>query len=527
MSFLAFNSINYLSFLIILIFIYYLVSSKLRWIILLVFSLVFYISAGIEKLPFITLTSLVVFLSARKINKTFIKAEENADLKELKGKDRIAFLAPVKKKCRYLYLTPTILFVIGILCYCKFGSYLFEILYNNLTEWTLKDIVVPLGISYYTFSSIGYLLDIYWRKQTPISNFFKYLLCVSYFPQIVQGPIAKYNRLADELFKEHPFQYQQICFGMQLMLYGYFKKLVIADRLAIFTGTVFGNIENYEGLIVLIALVFSTFQLYMDFSGCMDIVCGTSQLFGIKLENNFNHPFFSKSAAEFWRRWHITLGTWFKDYVYMPVVTSKWLAKITTFVKNKYGKELAKKVNTTIPLAIVWLLTGLWHGTGWNYILWGIYWGTIITTSTIFTKQYKKLSEILHINTTSREYQRFQVFRTFFIFTFARLITAPNTLEDSLIAIKQLFSSFNPWIFWDGSLYQLGLDYKDMCVAILSLLFVYKVSVLQEKDSVRELIAKKNIVLRWTIYYIAFFSIIILGIYGAGYNASDFIYANF
>ena len=211
----------------------------------------------------------------------------------------------------------------------------------------------------------------------------------------------------------------------------------------------------------------------------------------------------------------------------MPVVTSGFLAKLTSFIKNKWGKDLAKKINASIPLAVVWLLTGLWHGTGWNYVLWGVYWGVLIICSTIFAKQYKKLAEILHIDMTTRGYQRFQVVRTFFVFTVARLITVPGTLEASAITVKQMFHEFNPWIFWDGSLYQMGLDYKDLCVAFLGLLFVQRVSVLQEKGSVREMIAQKNIVLRWTIYYIAVFSIIILGIYGAGYNASDFIYANF
>lgn len=527
MTFLSFNSINFIFFLLIVTFVYYIVPQMLRWILLLAASTIFYISAGVEKLPFVVVTSLIVYLSAKKMNIVYEKAEKEADERGLKGKERIQFLMPIKKKCRDIYVIPTIILVVLQLCYCKFGGYLLKFIRENISSWTITDIIVPLGISYYTFSSIGYLLDIYWRKQKPIDQFFKYLLCVSYFPQIVQGPIARYNKLADEIFKEHSFDYKQVCFGIQLMLYGYFKKLVIADRLALFTEGVFGNITNYEGLTIVIALVFSTFQLYMDFSGCMDIVMGVSEILDIKLEQNFNHPFFSKSAAEFWRRWHITLGTWFKDYIYMPVVTSGWLSKITTQIKNKQGRDLAKKVNAAIPLAVVWLLTGLWHGTGWNYIVWGIYWGILIITSTIFAKQYKKLTELLHIDTTTRGYQRFQMIRTFGVFTIGRLITAPGTLRNSIIAVKQIFSSFNLWILWDGTLYQMGLDYKDLCVVFLGLLFVYKVSVFQEKGSVRELIAEKNIIFRWAIYYIAIFSIIILGMYGAGYNASDFIYANF
>lgn len=211
----------------------------------------------------------------------------------------------------------------------------------------------------------------------------------------------------------------------------------------------------------------------------------------------------------------------------MPVVTSGWLSKITVLVKNKRGRDLAKKVNVAIPLAVVWLLTGLWHGTGWNYVVWGVYWGTLITASTIFAKQYKRMTELLHVDTATRGYQRFQMVRTFLIFTVGRLITAPGTLENSATAVRKMFSTFNLWIFWDGTLYQMGLDYKDLCVVFLGLLFVYRVSVLQEKGSVRELVAGKNIVIRWAVYYIAIFSIIILGAYGTGYSASEFIYANY
>jgi len=527
MIFLSFTSIKFIIFLIMFAGIYYMVPKKYRWIVLFIASVIFYLSAGIEKLPIIVLTSLFVFLSARQINKVYEISEKEADMKQLTGRQRMEFLAPVKKKCRNSYLIPTIVLAVGILCYCKIGTRVVEILQKNISDWTWNDIIVPLGVSYYTFSNIGYLLDIYWRKQKPISNYFKFLLCVAYFPHIVQGPIARYHKLSDEIFKEHPFDFTQVCFGIQLMLYGYFKKLVIADRLALFTGQVFGSVAEYEGLVIVIALIFSSFQVYMDFSGCMDIVQGASQIFGIKLADNFNHPFFSKSAAEFWRRWHITLGSWYKDYVYLPVVTSGLLARITTKVKEKKGKELAKKVNSAIPPAVVWLLTGLWHGTGWNYIVWGVYWGVITISSTIFAKQYKKITETLHIDTTTSVYQCFQMLRTFLIFTIGRLITVPGTIRNTIVTIGQMFKSFNPWIFWDGTLYQMGIDFKDICVIIIGLLFVRKISMLQENASVREMIAKRNIVLRWAIYYGAIFTIIIFGIYGSGYNASDFIYANF
>lgn len=524
---LSFTTINFLIFLLICFLIYYICPVRYRWIVLLIGSMVFYASFGWEKLIFLLVTSGVVWVSGLLMNRLYEKADQEITAQELSGKEKMQFLNTYKKKCKRCFLIPAIVLVVGALCYCKFGARLFQFLYDNTLYWTWTDIIVPLGVSYYTFSSVGYLLDIYWRKQKHIPNYFQYLLCMSFFPQMVQGPIARYGKLHKQIQETHRFDFKNVCFGLQLMLYGYFKKLVIGDRIGIFTGSVLGNIGKYEGLVFPITLIMATFQLYMDFSGCMDIVRGTAQIFGIKLDKNFDHPFFSKSVAEFWRRWHITLGAWFKDYIYMPVAMSPKLMKLVGKVREKWGNKAAKNISTVIPLMIVWILTGLWHGTGWNYIVWGLYYGLIISCSTIFSEQYKKFAEKLHIDMTTKGYEIFQMIRTFCLFTVGRLITAPGTLEKTWLVIKQTFSTFNPWIFWDGTLYGMGIDYKDWCVAILGLIFVRQVSIWQQKGSVRESIASKNIVLRWIIYYGAIFAIIIFGIYGVGYNASDFVYANF
>lgn len=520
-------SIIFIIFLLITILLYYIFPKRIRWCILLIASAVFYWYAGYDKFLIVIVTSLIVWLASWAINRQYCRADQYIAEQEMTGKEKAAVLAKYKRKCRNLILIPTICLIVGTLAYCKFGEMLAEALWQVFALYISWDVIVPIGISYYTFSSVGYLLDVYWRKARHIGNYFKFALCVLYFPQIVQGPIARYNRLEKELFQEHPFDFKQICFGIQLMLYGYAKKMILADRLSFYTTEVFGNLQSYEGLVILIAVIASAFQIYMDFSGCMDIVRGASQIFGVTLEHNFLRPFFSTSTAEFWRRWHITLGTWFKDYIYMPVAVSKWLIKLITKIRNIFGKEAAKVVNTIIPLLIVWLLTGIWHGTGWNYVVWGLYYGTIIICSTLLTGQYKKLADFLHIDRTTKSYRSFQMVRTFIIFAGGRLITAPGTLMDTWVAIQQMFSSFNPWIFWDGTLYGMGLDYKDWCVVIIGLILVRRISILQEKESVREAIARRNIVLRWIIYYAVFFAILIFGMYGPGYNASDFIYGNF
>lgn len=524
---MTYLSILFIVFLTITTLLYYLFPKHIRWCVLLFASAVFYWYAGYDKFLIVVVTSLLVWLASWIINCQYQKADWEIAKQAIDGKEKAALLAKYKRRCRKFILIPTLCLVLGTLVYCKFGEMLTEAIWQVFSLYISWDVIVPLGISYYTFSSVGYLLDVYWRKTGHIGNYFKFLLCVLYFPQIVQGPIARYNCLEKELFKEHPFDFKQICFGMQLMIYGYAKKMILADRLALYTSAVFGNLQNYEGLVILAAILASAFQIYMDFSGCMDIVQGASQIFGVTLERNFKHPFFSTSTAEFWRRWHITLGTWFKDYVYMPVAVSKWLIKLVTKIRNQFGKEAAKVVNTVIPLLIVWLLTGIWHGTGWNYVIWGLYYGTIIICSTVLAGQYKKLAKRLHIDVTTKSYRTFQMVRTFFVFAGGRLITAPGTLENTWTAVRQMFRSFNPWIFWDGTLYGMGLDYKDWCVVVIGLLLVRRISIMQEKGSVREAIARRNIVLRWLIYYMAFFSILIFGMYGAGYHASDFIYGNF
>lgn len=528
LEYISYNSLYYIIFLLICVIAYYVMPSKKRWLILLISSLLFYMCAGVAQLFVLLATSLIIWTASLLIHKSYAKADEELTQKNLTGKAKLEFLLPKKKKCRNYILIPALLLVIGILCYYKFA----DSIINSISSWTgsgqiTLEILAPLGISYYTFSSTGYLLDVYWRKQPHIENYFQFLLCMCFFPQIVQGPISRYNKLFPQFQQNNRFNYERFCFGLQLMLYGYFKKMVIADRLAILTTGVFRHITEYEGLIFPIALAASSFQIYMDFSGCMDIVRGTSQIFGINLEQNFKHPFFSKNTAEFWRRWHITLGTWFKDYVYMPIAMSPKLLKCIKKIKEKHGNNIAKIVNTAIPLSVVWILTGLWHGTGMNYIIWGFYYGVIIILGTILGKHYKKLANFLKINVESKGYKYIQMLRTFSVFTIGRLITAPGTLQASVQVLRQTFSCFNPWIFWDGTFYNVGLDLSDYIIVILGFILVLKVSLLQEKISVRAWIARRNIIVRWLIYYMAIFAILILGIYGSGYDASAFIYAQF
>lgn len=523
---MTFISLNFILLMFVSFILYFIVPIKIRWIILLLTSAGFYVMSGIENVPFLLAALIISYGAGIIINGIYEKQERLFSEREFTKDEKKDIQIKNKKKCKRICLA-SIMGILLLLVYSKTGKWIVDSIYSWLSVKGTGSFVAPLGISYYTFSTVGYIADVYWRKEKAEQNIFKYALFVLYFPKILQGPISRHKYLAPQLIEGHKLEYTRFCYGMQLMIWGYFKKLVIADRVGIFVGKAFTNYQTYSGGILLVAVLFSAIQLYCDFSGCMDIASGISQIFGIQLEKNFNHPFFSKSAAEFWRRWHITLGAWFKDYVYMPLVISPKLAKIVQKVKAKGNERLAKSLMTIIPLAVVWILTGVWHGTGLSYVIWGVYWGVIIIISTVFEKEIKRVNEKLGINTASFSWKLFQMIRTFLLFCIGRIITVPNNLKATGEIIKRIFTKFEIWTLLDGSLYKLGLDKVNFQLALVAIVLLWLISFLQEKGCVRDMIASRNIVLRWTIYFAAIFSVMIFGIYGPGYEASAFAYMNF
>ena len=553
---MSFTSIPFYVFAALTVLLYYLLPRGAQWIILLTASLVFYTSYSIGLFPFIFFATLIAWLAARKMASVYDEAE--AIIQETGDR---SLRAAAKKRCRK-DLTAAIVLILAALVFIKTQRWMGSVpILSGLIRFAaeadhrlgnllmyipglaqlLKDeippeqagaasaasVLVPLGISYYSFSLISYLADVYWKKDRAEKSFFRLLAFTLYFPKILQGPISRHRELAPQLFEGHAFDYTRFCFGLQRMVWGYFKKLVIADRLAIFVNTVFGDIAAETGAHLLVATVFSALQLYCDFSGCMDIACGFSECLGLKLAENFDHPFFSKSAAEFWRRWHITLGTWFKDYIYMPLAISPKLLGVSKKLRDRFGARASRAFISVVPLLAVWLLTGLWHGTGWNYVVWGLYWGVLIICSTVFAQEYKKLAELLHINTEAWSWQIFRMVRTFCLFLISRIITAPGDLAKSGLIFNRILTAFHPEGFFDGSLYTLGLDRPDFLFALVSIFILWAVSMLQEKVNLREQIAGSNLVFRWAIYYLVIFSVIIFGIYGPGYDAASFVYMHF
>ncbi len=532
---MLFTSIEFIIFLCITISLYFMFPLNKRWIILLIASCAFYCIAGIKFIPFMAVTSFTTYFAALLIDRKYCeldkKLEEDDD-----GNGREELLKDrCESSCKKILII-TILVSLGLLSYTKFTNMIIDSLQGMINRFGVQtiqlspvSIIVPLGISYYTFSTIGYVMDVYWREYRAERNILKYLLFVLYFPHILQGPFARYNRLAHQLIEGHKFDYQRVCFGIQLMLWGYFKKLVMADRLAVFVNTVYGDWNNQKGFILLIASIFYAIQLYTDFSGCVDIARGMSQIIGIELDINFRQPYFAKSVEEYWRRWHISLGEWFRDYLYVPVSISKFVKSSSKKMRNRYGKQAGKNVAMTFSIAVVWLATGIWHGNGWIYVIWGIWNGGIIIGSNLLKKKYITLKQKLHINEESQGWKIFQAIRTFILVGIvSKPLTLTGSVASSIGVYKNLFSEFNIWVFFDQSLYTYGLSRQEFWLVIVSIALLFGVSLLKEKGiQIRESIAGKNIVLRWSIYYLALFSIIILGMYGPGYSASNFIYMQF
>lgn len=517
---MSFISYTFIIFLFVTIAVYFILPLRIRFLVLLAASLYFYRTAGWPKLIFLLTACIVTWGCGLAVGFLRNSGKTDASKKDAVGEDR--------RTAALVVLLAGLVILLCMLVYAKTGNLLVNAFADILLGRGLTpSVIVPLGISYYTLAAIGYLADVYWKKDEPEKNPLKLLLYLCYFPQILQGPIPKHRVLGSQLSEGHRFDYNRMCFGLQRALWGYFKKLVIADRLAMMVNQVFNHYLNYSGFVFLFGLAGAVFQLYADFSGCVDIALGISEVFGITLEENFRRPFYSTSAAEFWRRWHISLGTWFKDYVYMPLSTAPWLVKLGKFFKAHFGRSAARNVMTTIPLLAVWILTGLWHGTGWDYLVWGLYWGGIIILSTWLAPQYKKLNRKLGLNDKLGWWVTLRRFRTFVIYMVGRLLTLPGNLLTSRWIGRKILT-WNPWVLFDGTFFKLGWDFKDAWVAIIALMILWRVSSIQEKGvHIRETIAKWPLPIRWAFYYGAVLAVLIFGIYGSGAGASAFVYMQY
>lgn len=479
------TSLGYLIFIVWGLVCYYLLPKKYQPGILFVMSVLFYCSYNISLIGYIIATIISTYVAAN-----IIEGKEKHD----KNKKRILQLALV--------------FNFGMLACVKY-----------------TDLLIPIGISFYTFQTTGYLLDVYWKKEKAEKNLFRYALFASFFPQIIQGPISKYKQLSVELYREHTFQGEKIESGILLIIWGFFKKIVIADTMAVAVSSVYDT-PDYYGVSIIVGVLCYCAQLYCDFSGGIDVIRGTARLFDIYMVDNFRQPFASKSISEFWRRWHITLGIWMKDYVFYPVSLSKWNTKFGAKCRKIFGNGIGRKLPVCLANIIVFLLVGIWHGSSMNFIAYGLYNGFIIAISSLLTPVYDRMYQMTHISKNSKVMSYFQVVRTFLLVNIGWYFDRAISLQHAFDLMKRTFINV-PISMENGAF--LGLHKYQYAYVLFGIVLLVIVGVMKEKNIDMYLwIKDRPIYIQYAIWLILIFAIPIMGYYSPNSNVvGGFMYANF
>ena len=545
---MTYTSIKFILFVLATALLYFVIPwKKYRWTVLLAASAIFYCLASYKYAVFILFTALSTMLIGLWLDKVTRKSK--ALLKSKKAEwdreQKKAFKNKLKIKKRWIMALCLIL-NFGILAFLKYYNFFAGSLNDLLGSMridfsapTLK-LFLPLGISFYTFQSMGYIVDVYREKVKPQTNPFKFLLFVSFFPQIIQGPISNYEQLGHQLFEGHDFDFTRFKHGSQLILWGFFKKLVIADRAVVAINTVtatYQGYNKYSGTTLTFTILLYAFQLYADFSGGIDISRGVAQLFGIDLIDNFKRPYFSKSINEYWRRWHISLGAWMKDYIFNPLAISSAFLNAskkmrgTRFGKTKAGSHIAKVLPTAFASLIVFLIVGIWHGASYKYVAFGLWNGVIIMISTLMQPLFDGVTDKLHINRKNFFFRLFQMIRTFIVVLVGYVFDVAPTFSQAMRTIALFFTGQN---FTRGvsEISTLGLGVKEYIVILFFTAVLFAVSVVQERHmkdgvNIRQMLDAKPFALRFAAIFIGVLVIVVFGVYGSGYNAADFVYMQF
>lgn len=527
---MLFTSYEFIAFLAAVFVLYYLVPKSWQWPLLLVVSLFFYWCADPMYLIFVAVTAASTYFVSRAMEtlNTRQKAYLQAHKAELSREEKKAYKAKMKGKKWHLLLFCLIL-NLGILSVTKYTNFVITNINSFLSgtsKLALVDMIVPMGISFYTFQTMGYIIDVYRDKQPAQKNFCKLLLFVTFFPQMVQGPISRYGDLSKTLYEPHPFRRKTVSFGLMRILWGYFKKMVIADRLVTGVLTLIGG-EQYTGAYVFVAMLFYAFQLYCDFTGGIDITIGIAQTMGIRLAENFDLPYFSKNIKEYWNRWHITMGTWFTDYIFYPISVCKPMLKLSKWSREHLGQTMGKRVTVYLSSFAVWLTTGIWHGAAWNFIVWGLMNWVVIMASQELEPLYQRFHARFHVKGKA-PYEVFQVVRTILLMSMIRMFDCYRDVPLTFKMVGSMFTKFRFSVFTDGSLLQIGLSVSDYLVLAVGLLVVFATSLYRyRRGSVREALYEKHNGLFYGLMATLLVATLIFGAYGIGFDASQFIYNQF
>jgi len=511
-----FTSAAFVIFLIAVFITYYIAGTR-QWQVLLVAGVAFYAFSGLHYLIYLAITITTVYAAARKVEgwKSCYATSEKSERKKIKEY--------IKKRQRSVIIVCIIL-NLGILAVIKYSSFVFSTVNAVLHIRPQPEadaffrFMLPLGISFYTFQSIAYLIDVY-RGKPAEQNPFRFALFVSFFPQMIQGPISRFTDLSETLFGRHRFDPQIFAAGLRRVLWGFFKKLVVADRMLIAVKALASDTDTYNGAFVIVNMLFYAITLYSDFSGGIDITIGIAQAMGIRIKENFNRPFYSKNIAEYWRRWHITMGTWFKDYLFYPLSVLKPMLRFSKLSRKRLGNGFGKRLPVYVSTIILWFATGLWHGASWNFIVWGLANGVVIILSEECTPIYERFHRLFSFSRTSM-YGAFQIFRTFWLMSFIRMFDVYRDVPLTFKMYGSIVSDFGGLQGFMG----LGLTLADYFIVGLGCGVMILAGVVMRREAGW---LDKRPMLNSAVCGSLLIATLVFGIYGVGYDANQFIYNQF
>ncbi len=498
---MLFNSMQFLIFFPCVCLVYYVIPYRVRYLFLLACSYYFYMCWN-PKYALLMLTSTVItYLSGLLIDSADKSANDEKH----------------KKRLKQLYLTLSFVSNLAILFFFKYYDFaantivsLFSLLHIQITVPRF-DIVLPVGISFYTFQALSYSMDVYRKDIYAEKNFFKYALFVSFFPQLVAGPIERSKNLLIQINKKHPFDYEEVRKGLILMMYGFFQKVVLANYIARIVDAVYDNYTDCTGFQLLTASVLFAFQIYCDFASYSNIAIGAARVMGFKLMDNFDTPYFSRSVAEFWRRWHISLSSWFKDYLYIPLGGSR---------KGQTRKNINRM--------IVFLVSGLWHGANWHFVFWGGLNGLFQVIGDYLKPYRKKFMKYFHIDENSSSHKLMQMIITFILVDFTWIFFRAGLLQSFAIIKTILGLNGGSWMTFGNNLTAMNIDQPTVTLLIVSFGLLLLADICRYNHiNLIDWICGQGLWLRWLLLYCLIFFILIFGAYGPGFDSAGFIYFQF
>ena len=529
---MLFTSYGFVAFLCALFAVYYVIPKKTQWWLLLGASYIFYAFAGLECLAFILVTTVSSYFIARIMDGMHRREEDylSVNRDKMEKEERKKYKTAAKKR-RFLVLIAGLVLNFGILAVLKYTAFALTNVNSIIglfggKKLSVPDLILPLGISFYIFQTMGYLIDVYRQKTEAEKNPFRLALFVSFFPQLIQGPISRHSDLAPQLFAPHRFESRVFAYGVQRILWGYFKKLVIADRVMIAVKFLLNDGAPMSGAYVFLLILMYSIQIYADFTGGIDITIGIAEALGIRLKENFKNPFSSRSTKEYWNRWHITMGTWFTDYVFYPLSVCKPMLKLSKSSRRVFGNNVGKRIPLYTATIVTWFLTGLWHGASWNFIVWGLLNCAVILVSQELEPLYKMFRSKFPRLTGSWGYGKFMAVRTFLLMGLIRTLDCYRDVGTTFSKWGTMFTKFNWNEVFDGGILNLGLNITDFVIIAIAVITVAILSKMGQKRNIREELVNKT-ALSWILAGVFLFAVILFGAYSIGYDASQFIYNQF